>query len=42
MASEYIAVEKGTPNSTNYRVFFSEYSYLVFLYIFNNMADQYK
>lgn len=25
MASEYVAVEKGTPNSANFRVFFSEY-----------------
>lgn len=31
MASEYVAVEKGTPNSTNFRVFFSEYNTLFFL-----------
>lgn len=30
MASEYVAVEKGTPNSTNYRIFFSEYFYFSF------------
>lgn len=33
MASEYSIVEKGTPNSQNYRVFLSEYDIISMLFL---------